>query len=228
MMNSNTKKWLDNNKAIITHDGKHAILFKAVGKNLKSKESSYYASIWHNSNKLEQKMVEPYEPGKRLVAPDFRNDSGCGGGLHLCASPGAAQVFAPFTGARYLACEVRIDDIIPVSTANSKKCKVQSLRVLKEIQHKTSKAPETIWSGSHWYPKVGDEFEESRSGQRYRVTQIVGGGWTRRIHMERLDGKRTTNVSSKTFNNYRAFRKSNPKYNTKSYPSYHEQVEELR
>ena len=74
-----------------------------------------------------------YAPGDRPEAPDFAREAVCGGGLHLSPTPThAKRYFAQAT--RFVACEVRVSELVPLldSEGGSDKCKVR--RVLKCVE----------------------------------------------------------------------------------------------
>jgi hypothetical protein len=55
----------------------------------------------------------PYEPGSTPAAPDW--DGGvreCGGGLHFSPQPAAATAFYNGSDRRFVACPVRLEDIV--------------------------------------------------------------------------------------------------------------------
>ena len=71
-----------------------------------------------------------YTPGAEVVAPDWRDDHECGGGLHVSPSPTHAEANSVGDVSRFLAVRVRVDDIRSIGWD---KCKVPKLTVLHEV-----------------------------------------------------------------------------------------------
>jgi hypothetical protein len=105
--------WCEYNGATVT-DGK-VVLYKAVDADLVAGQG--YREI-------------TYPIGEQVTAPDWDPEQACGGGLHLCAEPGATIGYYGGGGdPRFLAVEVDLDDLVTLDD----KVKVRTLRVLHEV-----------------------------------------------------------------------------------------------
>jgi hypothetical protein len=110
-VNSSAESWLEHH-GIEVVDGK-AVLYKAVDSNLRSGYGF------------------DYPIGQTVSAPDWRDNDGCGYGLHLSPRPVHARDY--FTEAkRFLACQVDVATL-RVLGMGSPKCKVPSLTILHEV-----------------------------------------------------------------------------------------------
>ncbi len=71
-----------------------------------------------------------YDIGATVAAPDWRDSTSCGHGLHFGPTPAHARFYLGSTDApRYLAVEVKVADIVVLGD----KIKVPSCRVLHEV-----------------------------------------------------------------------------------------------
>ena len=71
-----------------------------------------------------------YPIGGTVTAPDWRADRSCGHGLHFSPTPRHALAYYSGDGpARYLACEVALNTLVPLND----KCKAPTARVLREV-----------------------------------------------------------------------------------------------
>lgn len=130
--NPGAEWWCEKHKVKRSADKKHALLYKcthADGYSSRSKNAIRYGSPSQN------KMLSPYVPGAKLTAPDFDNKPACGHGLHLSPTTGAAANHHYHNADRkFLACKVKVNDIIPLSgSGRLAKCKVRTLKVLQEV-----------------------------------------------------------------------------------------------
>jgi hypothetical protein len=96
---------------------KAVVLYKAVSDQFKSQEQFSYA------------------PGSKPIAPDFNVRNECGGGLHLCATPRTSQLMYFNSATKFVACTVKVDDIIPItdSAGRSDKVKVRAISKCVEV-----------------------------------------------------------------------------------------------
>jgi hypothetical protein len=62
-----------------------------------------------------------YTPGSKPSAPDWRDDTNCGGGLHFSPTPMQAQAYAE-DATRFLAVGVKVADLRPIPGGTAK-CK---------------------------------------------------------------------------------------------------------
>jgi hypothetical protein len=100
-----------------TKDGT-AVLYKALGDDL-------VAGKGYNRPTL-------YALGAEVTAPDWRDDSSCGGGLHLSPTPHQAADYRD-RAARYLRCTAPLAGLRPIVDGGTPKCKVQALTVTCEV-----------------------------------------------------------------------------------------------
>ena len=79
-----------------------------------------------------------YTPGAKLSAPDWRADNDCGGGLHF--SPRAFMALAYHEGPRFVACKVKVADLVVIGDAGSAdKVKAPACSVLYECDQDGNK-----------------------------------------------------------------------------------------
>jgi hypothetical protein len=72
-----------------------------------------------------------WAPGTELVAHDWRDDNGCGGGLHLSPTPAMASSYR-LAASRWLRCTAAVEDVRPIS-GGAPKAKVRTVRVEAEV-----------------------------------------------------------------------------------------------
>ena len=70
-----------------------------------------------------------YRPGSTPEAPDFERTDSCGGGLHFSARPFEAKRYNP-SAARFLACPVRLSEMVVIHNGDDVPDKVKAKRVL--------------------------------------------------------------------------------------------------
>lgn len=123
-------QWLEINKVQVK--GGKALLYKAVDNDLHSSRSKYH-STW--STGYTSRMAHAYRIGDVITAPDFVANRSCGAGLHLSTSPAAAKTYFQ-SATRFLEVEVDVRDInvLHNSRRSGPKCKVRSLRVIREVK----------------------------------------------------------------------------------------------
>lgn len=195
-------EWVEQVSAIVTKDGKHALLFKAVretGFSAKSITAKAHQkdSYYKGKPDVKNRMIEPYDIGRRLMAKDFKANANCGHGLHLSPTPEAAQRH-DYRATRIMVVEVRIEDINPLpSYWSEEKCKVETLRVVGELPKGTFNTGHVAHS-SAWNPKVGHTFTENRSGNMITITEL--DNYT--IKATRENGKSTTMMRRTLQSNY--------------------------
>jgi hypothetical protein len=72
-----------------------------------------------------------YSPGKKPSAPDWRDDTECGGGLHFSPSP--VQALAYFDGTRFVEVGVKVAELRPIPGGTAK-CKApRVVRACREV-----------------------------------------------------------------------------------------------
>ena len=102
--------------ALADADG-HAVVYKAVSPELEAGQSH---------------RLTAYPIGETVAAPDWDPRKACGGGLHFSPTPRQALRYyqgPDSTKARYLACRVVLDTLVPLDD----KCKAPSCEVLHEV-----------------------------------------------------------------------------------------------
>ena len=102
--------------ALADADG-HAVVYKAVSPELEAGQSH---------------RLTAYPIGEIVAAPDWDPRKACGGGLHFSPTPRQALRYyqgPDSTKARYLACRVVLDTLVPLDD----KCKAPSCEVLHEV-----------------------------------------------------------------------------------------------
>ena len=107
--------WCDHHGVQIAHG--RAVLYKALGDDLIAGKG-YGTPVM-------------YAIGADIIAPDWRDDSRCGGGLHLSPTAGQASVYRD-GATRWLRCTTDLSDLRPIS-GGTPKCKVRALRVEAEV-----------------------------------------------------------------------------------------------
>ena len=73
--------------------------------------------------------ITSYKVGSEVVCPDWRDDSECGGGLHVSPTPSQAAQYAD-DNPRFLECRVAVEDIRCIDTS---KVKCKRLTVVREV-----------------------------------------------------------------------------------------------
>ena len=104
--------WLDYNGITPTKAG-YVTLFKAVGEDWQANHGASWT----------------YEPGTAVTAEDYQPTRACGAGLHLGATPHQAGGYYNGVVVRYVACKVKVSELIPLGD----KCKTRSVKVLHEV-----------------------------------------------------------------------------------------------
>ena len=102
--------------ALADADG-HAVVYKAVSPELEAGQSH---------------RLTAYPIGETVAAPDWDPRKACGNGLHFSPTPRQALRYyqgPDSTKARYLACRVVLDTLVPLDD----KCKAPSCEVLHEV-----------------------------------------------------------------------------------------------
>ncbi|WP_159626744.1 DUF7666 domain-containing protein [Actinomyces sp. zg296] len=70
--------------------------------------------------------------GETVTCDDWDKTPECGGGLHLCPTPGHAIYYSDDLRPRFLECEAPIEDLVPIA-GKVAKCKVKAVRVVREV-----------------------------------------------------------------------------------------------
>ncbi|MGC4151532.1 MAG: hypothetical protein QM628_00440, partial [Propionicimonas sp.] len=73
-----------------------------------------------------------YKLGSRPVAKDWRDTDDCGGGLHLGPTPCHAREYLS-RAEHYMAVEVPVAEIRPITSGGTAKCKVRTCHVVAEV-----------------------------------------------------------------------------------------------
>jgi hypothetical protein len=86
-----------------------------------------------------------YRPGEKTIAPDW--DGGlncCGSGLHFSPRPFMARRYS--SGSRFVACRVRLADMVPITSHDgaSDKCKAKACTVLFECDEDGIEIPAAV------------------------------------------------------------------------------------
>jgi len=150
---STAAAWLDDHGVDIA-DG-HVTIYKAVNADLRSDHGF------------------DYPIGAEVVAPDWRPDGDCGGGLHFGPTPTHAEAYCKAFPVRYLACRVAVADLIPIvngfGTAN---CKARAATVLYEVDMVGRPiAPSEAAGMSEWKPSKGELVKITRCALRTAATK---------------------------------------------------------
>ena len=73
-----------------------------------------------------------YSPGAKPKAPDWRDDNGCGGGIHLSPTPVQALAYHP-EATRFVAVGVRVADLRPIPGGTAKAKAPAVVRACREV-----------------------------------------------------------------------------------------------
>ncbi|MEU4590076.1 DUF7666 domain-containing protein [Micromonospora aurantiaca (nom. illeg.)] len=113
---TNPAAWCDHHGITVT-DGK-AVLYKALGDDLTAGQEYGKPTV--------------YRVGDTVTCDDWSDTNDCGGGLHFSPTPHMASQYH-YRATRWLAVEVDVATLRPITDGGTPKAKAKSCRVLREV-----------------------------------------------------------------------------------------------